>query len=369
MAVNVYQDLVELPARYAALFQRAQEESFFFSLAWYQNFVSTINAPGRSLRIYAAESLEAEPLGVLLMEQERGRRFVSRELKGLQNYYTSLFGPILNERHPATALQALTETVSREGWDCIDLHPLEADLSSALVDAFKAAGMFAYRYFCFGNWYLKVNDRSYQEYFSSLPSVLKNTIIRKRKQSSARVRVEIITDRAGLQSGIEAYHTIYNVSWKLAEPYPHFITGLMETCAEMGWLRLGILRVDNEPAAAQLWIVNAGLASIYKLAYDERFAKLSVGSLLTAHLMQHALDVDRVREVDYLSGDDAYKKDWMSDRRERFGVVALNPRTVKGLVLIAQRLAARAFKSAFRSARFRRHSVPLPKVQDANPGA
>ncbi|MGH8604495.1 MAG: hypothetical protein ACREXR_17455, partial [Gammaproteobacteria bacterium] len=135
VAVNIYHDLGELPAHYAPLFKRAQEESFFFSLPWYQNFVSTIKAPGRALRIYAADSVEVGPLGALVMQQEGGKRFVSRELKGLQNYYTSLFGPILNERHPATTLQALTETVSREGWDRIDLHPLEADLSSALADA------------------------------------------------------------------------------------------------------------------------------------------------------------------------------------------------------------------------------------------
>ena len=34
-------------------------------------------------------------------------------------------------------------------------------------------------------------------------------------------------------------------------------------------------------------------------------------------LMRHVIDVDQVREVDFGSGDDAYKKDWMSDRRER----------------------------------------------------
>jgi hypothetical protein len=38
-----------------------------------------------------------------------------------------------------------------------------------------------------------------------------------------------------------------------------------------------------------------------------------------------------VAEVDYLIGDDAYKQDWMSHRRERWGIVAYNPRTLFGL--------------------------------------
>jgi len=112
----------------------------------------------------------------------------------------------------------------------------------------------------------------------------------------------------------------------------------------MGALRLGILSVDGEPAAAQLWIVHHGKALIYKLAYDERFADLSVGTILSATLFQHALDVDKVTEVDYLSGDDGYKKDWMSQRRERWGILALNPRTPRGVLAIARHVGGRAVK-------------------------
>ena len=62
--------------------------------------------------------------------------------------------------------------------------------------------------------------------------------------------------------------------------------------------------------------------------------------------MQHVLDVDKVDEVDYLSGDDAYKKDWMSHRRERWGVLAMNPRTIRGALAVVQHLGGRAVKRA-----------------------
>jgi CelD/BcsL family acetyltransferase involved in cellulose biosynthesis len=68
------------------------------------------------------------------------------------------------------------------------------------------------------------------------------------------------------------------------------------------------------------------VVSIFKLAYDERFAQLSAGSVLTSQLMRQVIDVDRVAVVDYLTGDDAYKRDWMSHRRERVGVRALQLR-------------------------------------------
>jgi CelD/BcsL family acetyltransferase involved in cellulose biosynthesis len=55
------------------------------------------------------------------------------------------------------------------------------------------------------------------------------------------------------------------------------------------------------------------------MAYDEAFAEYAPGTLLTSHLMEYVIDQDHVTEVDYLIGDDAYKKDWMSCRRGALG--------------------------------------------------
>ena len=52
--------------------------------------------------------------------------------------------------------------------------------------------------------------------------------------------------------------------------------------------------------------------------------------MLTAHLMRHVMDEDRVGEIDYLIGDDAYKKSWMDRRQERWGLVAYNPLSLRG---------------------------------------
>jgi CelD/BcsL family acetyltransferase involved in cellulose biosynthesis len=82
--------------------------------------------------------------------------------------------------------------------------------------------------------------------------------------------------------------------------------------------------------AAQIWLVCAGTAYIIKLAYHQSYAKYSAGSVLTAHLMRHVVDVDKVMEIDYLIGDDAYKRDWTPLRRERHGIIAFNLHTIRG---------------------------------------
>jgi len=58
-----------------------------------------------------------------------------------------------------------------------------------------------------------------------------------------------------------------------------------------------------------------------------------------------------VHEIDYLTGDDTYKKDWMSHRRERWGIIAFNPRTPRGLLGAGWHFGARAAKRALGGAR------------------
>jgi CelD/BcsL family acetyltransferase involved in cellulose biosynthesis len=133
-----------------------------------------------------------------------------------------------------------------------------------------------------------------------------------------------------VQRGLDAYWKVYRTSWKQDEPFPDFINGLVRWCACHGKLRLGILSLRGEPVAAQIWLVHQGRAEIFKVAYDEAHKAVSPGSVLTAALLEQVIDRDQVHEVDFLVGDDAYKRTWMSHRRERWGLVAFDPLQPKG---------------------------------------
>ncbi len=338
--MTVFERLEDLPPDCAALFEKVSERSFFLSLPWFSNLLRHGLPEEARPRCFVAHSQELCS-GVLPMMQVPGKS----RLMPLANYYSSLFMPLVREEGD---LQELADKVAKEKWTEVDLHPMDRDspLFEKTLEAFRQAGMFVFPYFCFGNWYLKVEGRSYEEYHASLPSKLKNTLKRKKKQldSVEGARLEIVTGGEDLERAIQSYVKVYNSSWKVPEPHPEFMPGLIRTCAQMGWLRLGVIHMGEEAIAAQLWIVKDGIASIYKLAYDERFSKLSAGSILTAALMQHVLDVDHVQEVDYLTGDDAYKRDWMSHRRERWGLSAYNSRTFSGLCSGLLQLAKNAVK-------------------------
>lgn len=355
--VRVCEILADLPERYVALFQNNATHSFFLSLPWFENFCETALDPFEKTRIFTVESAEASgtPVAMLVTRYDAApkRGLQPRTLSSLTNFYTSLYAPLVSPSQDLTAsLGTLARAIKadRPAWDAVDLKWLDRDapVFSGLQRAFRDAGMIVQTYFSAGNWYLPVNGRSYREYLQDLRSSVRNIASSKNKkiERSGRAHVDIVTGLAGLEPAIEAYERIYASSWKVPEPYPHFVPGLIRTCARHGWLRLGVAYVDGEPAAAQIWIVSNGTASIYKIAYDKRYAGLSVGSFLTTRMMEYALDVDKVSEVDYLTGDDKYKQDWMSHRRERWGILAMNPRTPGGALAIARHVGGRAIKRA-----------------------
>lgn len=361
LLVQRYRGLEALPPAYQHVFAQAGARQVFLSLPWFQNFVQHVVPQEDTVLIYGVEPSTSPlaPLGALVLWHPAARRRWGAPTirRSLANYYTAYFSPALV--YDCGDLTAVTEAFAsalwadRQAWDIIDLQPLDpqAPLFDTLLRAVRACGMMAQTYFCFGNWYLDVAGRSYEEYCKSLPSVLRKNIpyMTRKLQKTARVRLEILTQSAHLDAALDDYETVYRASWRTAESHPAFLRGLAHLAMEHGWLRLGLLYVDDVPAAAQLWLVQNGTASIYKICYDERYAKMSLGTILTAHVMQYVLDTDKVTEVDYLSGDDTYKKDWMSHRRERWGIMAFNPRSLPGLIQAARHIGGRAVKQAWRN--------------------
>jgi len=368
---RIFSSFEELPEGTQRLFDAAGEDCIFCGMSWFKIFAKFALDPDDSVRIYTAGDADSTSFdqSILPMVHRAGDSGLlkSRRLSSLSSYYTSLYGPIGNN-FTIRGAAALARALAKENppWDAIELRPLdlEAPTFPALVEGLQKAGFVVQTYFCFGNWFLDLKGRSFAQYFETLPSVLKNTLARKKKklEKSGRAQIEIVSGGQGLDDAITAYNTVYLSSWKESEPYPQFVPELIRNCAAMGTLRLGVLRVDGKPAAAQFWIVHNGKALIYKLAYDERFVELSVGTILTAALMQHVIDVDGVAQVDYLTGDDAYKKDWMSARRERWGILALNPRTPRGILAIARHIGGRAIKRAFQAIIRRAPKIDIPRM-------
>lgn len=335
-SVDTYSHVRELPPDALELLGRAERQHVEFGPDWYANLIDNVYArepQTHQVRLHVLRR-QGRVLAVLPVVTQNGA--LGREVSALSNFYTAIYAPGLDDEVEAEDLLPLARALRRSGGRAAAYRfsPMDPDSRefAVLKRALSLAGLSTHSYFAFGNWYEPVRQ-NWADFLKDRSGQVRSTIKRNTKKFAAEGgRLEIVYGGEQLEAGLAAYQAVYAQSWKVPEPYSDFVPGLIRLCAQRGWLRLGLAWLGDKPIAVQIWIVANGRADIYKLAYDEAYKALAPGTLLTALLMEQVLDVDHVREIDYLIGDDPYKATWMSQRRERFGLVAYDPLTLRGLL-------------------------------------
>lgn len=247
-----------------------------------------------------------------------------RGIKALANWYTFRIAPLYfgpddcRREQKIPLLTALARDLAGEA-PRVSLAPLGKAESDAVETAFRSAGWSVFATQCDFNHVLPINGRSYAQYLATRPGRLRSTL----KRKAGKVSVELSTRfDAALWADFEA---VYDASWKPEEGSPAFLRSFARQEGEAGRLRLGIARFQGEPVAAQFWTVENGTAFIHKLAHTEASRSLSPGTTLSAALFEHVIDTDRVSLVDFGTGNDAYKHDWMEHVRPLYRMDAYRP--------------------------------------------
>jgi len=274
----------------------------FASLEWFARLEQTQQHP-----FYAvAEDITG---AVAFPLRRHGRR-----LESLLNWYGFTWQPLTTAYASVDSLMiALTGGLaSQSSHVVLDRVPDEAGVARQLERAFARAGWLVIREQCDTNRCLAVGGRSFAAYLETRPGPLRTTLKRKAK----KVSIEIITH---FDADIwNSYEEIYAESWKPEEGDAALLRAFAEAEGAAGRIRLAIARHEGEAVAAQFWTVEAGTAYIHKLAHRESAKPLSPGTALTAALLEHVIDKDHVGHVDFGTGDDGYKRDWMEAARPRY---------------------------------------------------
>lgn len=349
--VQVFGDLASLPGDVRQLMEDAGRQDPQQSLAWFDNFLRHVDLAGArpEFHVWRHDGRAAVVLPLLL-------RADGQRVSALGNYYTTRWSPLMAAGTAAgplaTGLQQIIHTLlaARPQVHTLQLGPLQAASTeeAALRAALRASGCAVFDVHAFHNWQLPVKT-DWPTYLAARDGKLRTTLSRMSRRFTTRGgRLELLHGGARLDMAIAAYETVYAASWKQPEPHAHFMPGLIRSTAASGQLRMAVAWLGEQPVAAQVWMVAGGRADIYKLAHDERHKETSPGTLLTALLMRHVFEVDHVQVVDYLSGDDSYKRLWMSTVHERRTLLAHRLSSAQGLVRAAREGALRAVKSVLR---------------------
>lgn len=315
MEFKCFSEWDKLPQSSDGLFAQAEKESLFFSRPWFENLVNTALEDGQNILLVCVIDKE-NVLAILPLITRDNKEWTS-----LHHLYTSLFTLLMVENNQQEILSCLAEGLSQLSFDSLILEPIadHDDNINNLQHAMESSGISCSRYARFFNWFHPLQGQTFTEYMEARPSKVRNTISRKQRKLEREYDYEIqLHTGSDVQQAMADYNAIYQASWKATEQYEHVIKGLTDSFSKLAWTRLAILYVEGQPVAAQLWFVVHQKASIFKLAYDEDWKQYSPGSILTKYLMEYVIDTDKVEEIDFLTGNDRYKQDWMSERRQRW---------------------------------------------------
>nr|MBA3897983.1 GNAT family N-acetyltransferase [Sphingomonadaceae bacterium] len=174
------------------------------------------------------------------------------------------------------------------------------------------------------------------DYWAARPGELRSTVKRKGAKAAMAIAIHGRFDEVAWRD----YESVYAESWKPGEGSTAFLRDMAEAEGEAGALRLGIGKIEGEAVAAQLWTVDHGRAIIHKLAHREGLGEHSPGTLLSAAMFEHVIDRDNVGTIDFGTGDDGYKADWMDARAPLFTLSLYNPGRAAGLAGAARAKAA-----------------------------
>ena len=310
--VKLFDDPAEAAADAAGALDREAQASLFDRLEWYRLLAAHCALPGKPI-VARARHMGSRAWMFLAVEDRKASAWAA--------WYSLRWRPIGDPalfRHLLAAI--------RDGLvPALDLAPLEDP--EPLVRACREAGWIAFVEPATANWRVNTKGMDFDAFWAQRPAKLRNTA--KRKAKAAALEIEI-HDRFD-PSAWAVYEEVYQASWKPDEGAPAFLRALAEQEGAAGALRLGIARKDGKPLAAQLWLVENGEATIHKLAYREDAKALSPGTVLSMAMFRRVLDEDRVSAIDYGTGNEAYKADWMDERRTLWRVRAYNRRTLRGL--------------------------------------
>jgi CelD/BcsL family acetyltransferase involved in cellulose biosynthesis len=313
-----------------------REEAYltFLCFDWFRIWLKNFLEENQLFILFLYENDELKIIAPFLMKRERAKGIRIKKIELMGNVY-SPFRYFLCDEIVREARQKDLFFIFKflrdiyHDWDVIELEgiPEENDHLHVLRWAIKRSGLKHHEYPCYGDWYLDEITYDGDEYICNLPKRIVKDIqyCQRRLQKMGSYEFRVIRNEDDVEHYMDVYYDVYSKSWQEKEGIgPTFHRDLAKMAARKGWLRLGFLLLDGIPIASQFWISCNKHAFILKTVYDQAYKRYSPGKILTSELMKFVIDIDKVKALDYVQGDETYKRDWAPKRRERNGILIFN---------------------------------------------
>jgi Acetyltransferase (GNAT) domain len=319
---EIFRNLDEAEGSARGELDRDAQISLFDRIDWFRRTWRYVAPEGKPLILRARA--EGSDCWLFLVQDGNGA-------DAMTSWYTLAFRPIFTGEPTDVVKSALLIAIARrlkKQVSAISLAPMPEADADLVTRTFDRARWVTLKRETTVNWTVATEGLTFEEYWAARPGELRSTV--KRKQGKFDVKTTIHTKFNS--SAWFIYEAIYEASWKPEEGSMPFLRDMAEAEGKAGALRMGVATIDDAPVAAQLWTVENGRAIIHKLAHLETASAQSPGSILTAAMFEHVIDQDKVSLVDFGTGDDRYKADWMDRRDPLYSVSLYDPMRPAGIV-------------------------------------
>jgi CelD/BcsL family acetyltransferase involved in cellulose biosynthesis len=314
----------------------------FLCFDWFKIWLKHFLKDNKLFILLLYKENEIVTIAPFLISEERFKGISVRKIDLIGNVYSPFRYFLFSELKDEDIIRSLFfifQFLSKNyrNWDILDFNgiPEENNSFDVLKIAIKQEGLKYIDFDCYGDWYLDGIEYSGDEYFNRLPEKIRKDVsyCKRRLQKVGKYEFKLIRSGDEIDHYMDLYYEVYSKSWQEREGIgPTFHRDLAKMAGGNAWLRLGFLFLDGSPIASQFWVLCNGHAFILKTVYDQEYGKYSPGKILTSELIKFVIDNDKVKTIDYVQGDEAYKQDWTPKRRERKGLLAFN-NNIKGLYL------------------------------------
>jgi len=173
--------------------------------------------------------------------------------------------------------------------------------------------------------FIPLSGATWESYLASLSADHRYNFNRKlrRLNQNYAVRFEQADTRERCRETTDLLIAQHNTRWQARGGSDAFHTASLvafhrewtQLALERGWLRLYVLRLNEQPAACLYGLLYREIFYFYQSSFDAAYTQSSVGLISMGLAIRRAID-EGAEEYDLLHGSEAYKSHWSRDSRD-----------------------------------------------------
>ena len=321
--IDNFSDLLPLKDQWNQVLQNSDSDNPFLTFEWLSSWWNNFGDNGKLFVLLVKEEdrvIAIAPLMIVKMGVFKVLQFIGT---GRSDYLDFIVAEKRQE-----SLQSIFKYIydSKKYWDIIYFRDILSNspnlnfIKTAINDSKMAFGEII------GTIapYMPINV-NWENYLASKSSKFRNNMRRIEKKLEGAGDFKIACQNSITPEHVEAMHNIEEHSWKteagsarLGDPIARkFFTEALEKFSSNNWLELWFLLLNQEPIAYSINFAYNNKIYNYNVAYKTEYRNLYPGKALTVRTLENAFNRD-MKEYDFLRGDEDYKSDWASDKRDLY---------------------------------------------------